>query len=180
MESKKSDFKRAVDEANDIHSCVLERTRVARIQATRDMESDRLEVERLEAIETTDSFEVDVPEVVYRKRRKLPSPVHETIGVGDVISYYEPIVGTRRATVLEVDCGGRLRLKSGFVLGGEACCIQKVYCAKRDIVIDMESGEGQLKFLNEFSYTKGVLVGVKSDREEKAERMTKYLKDLRS
>ena len=146
------------------------------------MESDRLEVERLEAIETTDSFEVDVPEVVvYRKRRKLPPPVHETIGVGDVISYYEPIVGTRRAIVLEVDCGGRLRLKSGFVLGGDSCCIQKVYCAKRGISINIgASGEGQSKFLSEFSYTKGVLVGVKSDHEEKAERMTKYLKDLRS
>ena len=160
---------------------MLERTRVAQIQAVRDLESDRLEVERLETSEAIDSFVLDAPEVVYKKRRILPTPVHETIGVGDVISYYEPTVGTRRTTVLEVDCDDRLSLKSGFVLGGETCCIQKVYCAKRGISINIgASGEGQSKFLSEFSYTKGVLVGVKSDREEKAERMTKYLKDLRS
>ena len=59
--------------------------------------------------------------------------------MGDVISYYEPTVGTRRTTVLEVDCDGRLSLKSGFVLGGETCCIQKVYCAKR-CVVEREKG----------------------------------------
>ena len=86
--------------------------------------------------------------------------------MGDVIRYYEPTVGSKRTTVLEVDCDGRLSLKSGFVLGGETCCIQKVYCAKRGIFINIgASGEGQSKLLSEFSYTKGVLVGVKSDPE---------------
>ena len=141
----------------------------------KDLESDRLEVERLEASEAIDLFVLDAPEVVYKKRRKLLTPVHETIRVGDVISYYEPTVGAKRTTVLEVDCDGRLSLKSGFVLGGETCCIQKVYCAKRARLVKDKS-----KLLSEFSYIKGVLVGVKSDREEKAERMTKYLKDLRS
>ena len=41
----------------------------------RDMESDRLEAERLEAI---DSFVLDAPEVVYRNGRLLSLDTHPT------------------------------------------------------------------------------------------------------
>ena len=67
---------------------------------------------------------------MYKKRRILPTPVHETIGVGDVISYYEPTVGTRRATVLEVDCDDRLSLKSDLywavkLVVSKRCIVQR-------------------------------------------------------